>query len=306
MGITAAVIGAAGAVGSAYISSQAAGGGGGAGSYPNLNAASEFANSLLGQRTKKQAKAEASGIFSNLRGQLYNYMNDPELGVARALASRTTGNFNDVDAYFRDSWLPGIDEIARTGLPTDLEPIIAKRKADFWRDLVPQMRENFIGQTGTYSTDFLNALGREGSRLETDLGALEVELAESAANRRAAAYPQAANMGISFAGLPAATALDYLSVMDKSHPGSRALDVLGTVGGIASGGQYIQQGYNPYGSQTGQLLSAAGSGLGSVFLNMNRSGEVGRAGGASRAGILGVDDNLLSNQQAYNNLWGAR
>lgn len=293
--ITAAVVAGAATVGSAAISANASkkaakssGGGGGGGGYvdpdSNLNQASRFANSLFGPTTGNDW-----GVFAPVRSAVSDYLNDPNL--RRPYDFITGGDtmnlYNAAVTNYQNTLRPMLTQMSATGMPTDISSIIAQRKDSFFNDLMPQLRERYIGQTGTFGTDFLNDALTQGRRLETEIAPLQVQADESAKARMLSAAPLLSQYGITYAGLPSALTNDWYTAMLKSNPSTRAIDTLTTIGQLAGQGQYIQQGNNPYGNSGASSISALASALPGVAKSIIGAWPSGTSSLTSGGGGLG-------------------
>jgi hypothetical protein len=76
-------------------------------------------------------------------------------------------------------------ELARTGFKTDIGPAVELSRMLFEDEFIPGALEQF-GMSGLDAgdSDVQSALLREGSRRATELGALDIDLSEAAAQRR--------------------------------------------------------------------------------------------------------------------------
>jgi hypothetical protein len=111
------------------------------------------------------------------------------------LPNLTAGAARDVlggwQDYMGGTVMPTMEEGLQTGFRTDMDPIIAEAQRAFTEETVPQLKQQFAGQTGSFSTDFLGALAREGGTMQSQLGALQAQMDEAASNRRAGLLPMA-------------------------------------------------------------------------------------------------------------------
>lgn len=134
---------------------------------------------------------------------------DPLAGLF-APQSGTGLNISNTGAYFgneaanlyRDVLGPGIRDLAATGFKTDIQPAVDLSSYLFKNEFLPAAAEQY-GQLGLNprDSDFGSAIAREASRRATELGALNLDLQEAAAGRRAAGIPLAAQFPTGFADL---------------------------------------------------------------------------------------------------------
>jgi hypothetical protein len=82
---------------------------------------------------------------------------------------------------------PTLQEGLQTGFKPDLQPIINEASRSFFQDIVPQLGQSNVALqegVGPFSTDLNRALTGAGATLASQLGALEVENQNRAADRR--------------------------------------------------------------------------------------------------------------------------
>lgn len=159
-------------------------------------------------------------------------------------------------------------ELARTGLRTNIDPIRQAAVRQLRRETAPMLAEQFARQTGTFATDFLNSLNQAAGDVETNLGALQVELDEAAAQRRKEGAILASTLGTvpaAFAGDLFATGEQMRALQESLQPGARLFNALQIFSGLtqpgATGAHVL--GFAP--SQNTQTLAALSQGLGGIF-----------------------------------------
>lgn len=84
-----------------------------------------------------------------------------------------------------------LEEGLDTGFRTNMDPIIAEMQRIYRDETMPQIAQQYAGQTGSFSTDFLAANSRAGGAMGSQLGALQAQMDEAASNRRASLLPMA-------------------------------------------------------------------------------------------------------------------
>src|SRR5690606_5455272 len=136
---------------------------------------------------------------------------------------------------------------------------------NFQMETLPGLREQFLGQTGSFSSDFLGSAAQAGAVMWTELGAIQAELDEAAAQRRATGLPVASQLALARQDLPIAVANSALDFGGRSRlaqealrPGGRVLDVLGLLGGMGAPSNMGFVGSGVFPSQTSQLLAGLG------------------------------------------------
>lgn len=116
----------------------------------------------------------------------------------------------------------GIEEAGQTGFRTDLDPIIAQSLRLFETELVPQIQQGFANQgLGPFSSDLGLALSGAGADIATNLGALQVEADEAAADRRLSAL-----------GLTPGAFGDIASLETALDPSSNLLNLIQILSGL--------------------------------------------------------------------------
>lgn len=150
-------------------------------------------------------------------------------------------------------------ELAETGLRTDIDPIRQAAVRALRRETAPLLAERFAAQTGTFGTDFGRALADASADVETELGALQTQLDEAAAARRQTGAQLAANLGVlpaEFAGTLFNLGETQRLAQEEIRPGARlfrAFQILSGLGQPGATGAF-QTGFAP--SQTSQTLGA--------------------------------------------------
>ena len=152
-------------------------------------------------------------MFDSLGDQL-----DPvDNSLFADMATQNLGITNDL---FQNTLLPGAEELASTGFRTDLAPITAQSLRLFNEEIIPGLANQFgmLGGGGQnqLSSDFGAAAAREGAGIATDLGALNVQLSESAADRRTQGLGLAGELGQMSAAFPSALGSDILALNEQN------------------------------------------------------------------------------------------
>lgn len=307
MSWVAVAIGGAGALtagATAYAGSKAGDGAPGAASFAATNPGAQFLGSLFGGYFGTENNAPSFEPFNSAYGTHESQFPTSIFGREQREAIRdwlTPLGFSDLeqqgmdlfgedvgDQYrktaglFDDIIMPGAQELVTTGFRTDIDPIRQAMLREYEQSTVPDIREQFLGQSGSFSTDFLGSVNRAGSDLYTNLGAIQAELDEAAAQRRATGLPLASQLALARQDLPMAVAnatTDFGGrtrlAQEALRPGGRTLDVLGLLTGMGAPGNMGFVGAGAMPSQTSGLLSglansgsgftAAGNLLGGIF-----------------------------------------
>lgn len=130
--------------------------------------------------------------FMSLRG-----LTDPVAGnqLQTGLGGLLGGSLGFADRALpaiQSAGLGALGEGLDTGFRTDISPITAQRERALFRETLPQIAETFAGLAPSgFSTDFARNVMGAGTDLQTELGAIQAELDESA-NARRAAFAQVA------------------------------------------------------------------------------------------------------------------
>lgn len=259
----ASLIGALASAGSAaYAANQGGGGGGGGGgAVGTANPAGAFLNLLFGVKPvmhedgsigmevisdkQRERLLGAGGLFGQeqldaIRGLLTPLpMTELERGLPTQMAQQALGNLGGFEQFFGANILPGLEELTQTGFRTDIDPIRQLAQRRFERETIPGLREQFAGQTGTFSTDFLNSIAQSGADIHTQLGALQTELDEAASSRRATGLPLAQQLLLSRAAAPLTIGSDITRLLaggraaeESNTPGARALSLFSQLAGM--------------------------------------------------------------------------
>lgn len=286
--IGAAGITTAGSLAGAGLSGAFGGGGGepGAASYAATNPSAQFLASLFGGYMGTENNAPSFEAFKNGKSFDSQYPNSI-FGLEQRNAIKdwlTPLGFSPLEQqamdlfgedvnktyqgtanFFDQQIMPNAQELVNTGFRTDIDPIRQAMLREFNMNTVPDLREQFLGQTGSFSSDFLGSIGQAGGDMYTELGAIQAELDEAAASRRAAGLPVASQLALARQDLPIAVANSTLDFGGRSRlaqealrPGGRVLDVLGILGGQGAPGNMGFVGSGAFPSQTSQLLSGLG------------------------------------------------
>ena len=244
-----------------------------------------------------------SSIFgTNQREAIRDWLNplpfsDLEQQAMDLFGTDVESQYRQTAGLFDDLILPGAAELVTTGFRTDIDPIRQMMLREFEQNTIPGLREQFLGQTGSFSSDFLGSTARAGGDMYTQLGALQTELDEAAAQRRATGLPLLSQLSLARQDLPMAVANAALDFGGRSRlsqealrPGGRTLDVLGILTGLGAPGNMGFVGAGGFPSQTAGLLSGlgnAGSGFaaaGNLLSGLLRPSGGAMGGGAPIAG----------------------
>ncbi len=289
----------AGAFRSSPGAAQGGGGGGfggGGGSVPQAaNPAFPFIQSLFGSAPDKLGRTRptiAGSLFGSGEREAIQQFLSP-LGLtdleqqAPELGQQAIDQLGPAQGLF-DTALSGVGEAAQTGFLTDIDPISRAARRRFERETVPQLAEQFNFGNTFSSEGFQNRLFQAGTDLETNLGAIQAELQESASSRRLQALGLAPSVAAGSVGLPISVAQDVQGLgqanrlaQESTRRGGRVLDVLGQLQGLGQNQQFIQPGFNPQGSSTAGTIGALAGAIPGVV--NAASGLFGGGGGALSA-----------------------
>ena len=154
--------------------------------------AQERVASLLGRSPQQlgiqgqQGALNPFGLVSNLL-DLADPAINPGIGAGlQGLAAGKIGSQLGNELLFGDIG-PTLQEGLRTGFKPDLEPVIQEAGRRFFGEIVPQLGQQNVAMqegVGPFSTDLQSSLLTAGTDLSSQLGALEVQNQNLAADRR--------------------------------------------------------------------------------------------------------------------------
>jgi hypothetical protein len=128
------------------------------------------------------------GLLSNIMDLTNPNINPGLQGALRGLQSGELGQLAGNSLLFGEG---GVGDIFKEGLNTgfkpDLQPIIDEASRAFFQDIVPQLGQQNVALqegVGPFSTDLSGQLTGAGATLASQLGSLEVENQNRAADRR--------------------------------------------------------------------------------------------------------------------------
>ena len=174
-----------------------------------------------------------TGAFDAL-GSLADPMNPFQLDIPGA------ANYfgNQAIDLFGGSILPAARELADTGFKTDIQPAVDFSKYLFQNEFLPGAAEQF-GQAGLGpgDSDFGAAIAREAGRRSNELGALDVQLSEAAAGRRAAGLPWASQVPTGLGDLLYGFEQSSRQAQRAASPGGQLWDLLMAASGLNTQGQ---------------------------------------------------------------------
>lgn len=221
-----------------------------------------FAGPVVGPRAGEGISGPGGARFDPISDFLLNPLQIGALGeTAREFADvsaapsladflRTSGTISDT-----------IREALTTGFRTDVAPIAAEARRQFFGSTVPDIAERFAGTAGISSGDFGRNLTTAAGDLESRLGSLQTELDEAASGRRLAASQFAPNAALITASGPAALAGEFARVEElfrtqeeATRPGARILDFILAAGGTNLGTTAQQEAEGP--STASQIIGA--------------------------------------------------
>jgi hypothetical protein len=156
------------------------------------------------------------------------------------------------------------DELARTGNPTDISSIIKAAQRRYQTEDLPAITQQYAPQTGLFSTDFQNASQRRLKDIETELGQLDYNAREAAAQRRVQGIPILSAMRQANVAMPVSYAQDAFNLgsqIEQLTPSARMFQQLGGLSNLASQQNYVQQGYSPFGSASNASLMGLASAI---------------------------------------------
>jgi len=125
-------------------------------------------------------------LVSNLTDLVNPGINPAISGAAQNLQFSDLGNLLGNQLLTGDV-APTLQEGLQSGFKPDLQPIINEASRAFFSDIVPQLGQSNVALqegVGPFSTDLLAQLANAGSALASQLGSLEVENQNRAADRR--------------------------------------------------------------------------------------------------------------------------
>jgi hypothetical protein len=138
---------------------------------------------------------------------------------------------------FNQQGLPALQELLGTGFRTDVDPIRQEELRRFRRETVPGIAEQFAGQTGTFSTDFLSAVTNAGADISSQIGALQTQLDEAASGRRAEALLGGGLSAPAEFGAAQSTLGEQLRLQEQgATEGGQALALLQALSGVVPTG----------------------------------------------------------------------
>lgn len=200
-----------------------------------------------------------------------------------------TGRFGDLFDAGQDrfdtllgSAVPTTSELIETGLPTEIDPIVSEAQRSFRDEFLPDLFERL--PTGTLGSSGIPALAsREAGRVASELGQLEFEAGENAAQRRlqglTSALPTVSSATTAASLFPMSFASDLLGVdararqaEDATDPGGRLFNAFTTLSGLGPS-RTITQGAQP--SDLEQILQSLSQTVPAGILGSNRGGSSG-------------------------------
>ena len=125
-------------------------------------------------------------LVSNLTDLANPDINPAIGGATQSLQLGELGSLLGSNLLFGDVG-PTLQEGLRTGFKPDLQPVIDEAQRSFFQDIVPQLGQNNVALqegVGPFSTDLSGQLLNAGSSLASQLGSLEVQNQNLAADRR--------------------------------------------------------------------------------------------------------------------------
>lgn len=284
------------------------GGGGGGGDDPKLRVANPSAYplaDLFGMRITPSGIARSKkrpGLFGLRSEKLLEATNDylynpiglspgeeasraALLGdgnmISRLLGPGPGGIQDDLDLTMSglDRLLETNQNLIDTGFRTDATPAFEEALRRFKTNVLPGIAERIGGDYGLSSSAFVDTAGREGANLLGEAAIRQLELDEAAAGRRAGALPFHNTLLNTRLAIQPALANDllglgagqlglgqqYRSILEEQR--SRPLATFMQLSGLPSP-TYIQQGFNPAGSGTADVLGAAAGALPNLLKNL--------------------------------------
>jgi len=146
--------------------------------------------------------------------------------------------------------VPTVKDISSTGLRTDISPIAAREENRFFNEIIPELAGQFAqlgGGSSVLTSDFGAAAAREGSNLAFNLGGLQSQLDENAADRRLAGVELQQQLGTTAASFPVALGKDILALNEANfdqellfRPGGQFLNFLNNLVGVAERDPVLQ------------------------------------------------------------------
>lgn len=185
--------------------------------------------------------------FGLLRDQLGPVQDSPFANLALQNLPGADQAFGSAIDFLNQSVIPGLD---RAGQVTDIAPIQAQQMRLFNQQIVPELANQFgfLGGGGQnlLSSDFGAAVAREGGNIATNLGALQFQAEEAAADRMLQAGQIGAGVATTLGGLgaqraafPTALGQDLLALQEQNldfqllnRPGGLLLNFLNNLMGV--------------------------------------------------------------------------
>ncbi len=154
-----------------------------------------------------------------------------------------------------------LSEGLQTGLKPDLQPVIDEATRSFFQDIVPQLGQQNVALqegVGPFSTDLSGQLLQSGSDLQSQLGSLEVQNQNQAADRRLAFEGLAPTITSLIANLPLQTGQGLINLGEQ-------LALQGTTGGRQATVLQLLSGLQPSGPiQSSSQQSSASQAQGNL------------------------------------------
>ena len=154
-----------------------------------------------------------------------------------------------------------LSEGLQTGLKPDLQPVIDEATRSFFQDIVPQLGQQNVALqegVGPFSTDLSGQLLQSGSDLQSQLGSLEVQNQNQAADRRLAFEGLAPTITSLIANLPVQTGQGLVNFGEQ-------LALQGTTGGRQATVLQLLSGLQPSGPiQSSSQQSSASQAQGNL------------------------------------------
>lgn len=172
---------------------------------------------VLGEAQEKAWRAPASpdssqgfynsGVGNVNPGGIAPQVFSPEdFGMLQNLLNPTESNFlqefsPQMAGAMAAPFTQNISEGLSSGFRTDMSPVIAAEQSRLMNETIPEIAEQYAGITGGFSSDFGNAGLMAAKDMGLELGAMQSELDEGAAERRMFYGQHAPTALSSFAGI---------------------------------------------------------------------------------------------------------
>lgn len=303
--IGAAAIGALGSLGGGYLSSR----GGKKDSFvAPLNPGFNTLLDLFGSQLKTRGRVK--GVFDDPNN--VGVFEDPQFKeLIRQLVFNAPGQFQgerDITQGYLESDAPAADllraqealsgllasgkELSETGFRQSAQPAYDEAVRRLRANVLPEIAEIAGQQVGIQSSSFLDSANRAAADLLGEASLQQINLDESAANRRAGGLGLYNQLILSRLGLTPSFGNDLLALGSGvrnviNTQQSRPLNVFSALTGLGQNQPFGVSGFNPSGSGTSQLLGGLADALKEPGAQQGLAAALGKLGGLFGGGGAG-------------------